>query len=268
MFKWIFDNPVKSVFITGIAGSPIIDIYLKRKAKKDLLSPIYRKLISGSKPSVLLHSNAIMIPRPHIANDLARFFLPQPETSQSMCFGVIIGPSGSGKTQAVRELSNNFPRGDLYYEITEPSGFVRSLKEMGMKLKPTIFLDLVLNYISESYCHYHVLPKCQLDGIDYTIGVLENAAMRYTKKYGEVPVLFVDGVDILTKRDAKLCHTLLTRVKILANGNKLKVVLVSSEGTIISLLKKLSAANRARVYEISDMEEQQATRYTYIKNGN
>ena len=34
MFKWIFDNPVKSLFITGIAGSPIIDIYLKQKAKK------------------------------------------------------------------------------------------------------------------------------------------------------------------------------------------------------------------------------------------
>ena len=183
MFKWIFDNPVKSLFITGIAGSPIIDIYLKRKAKKELLSPIYRKLISGSKPSVLLHSNAIMIPRPHIANDLARFFLPQPETSQSMRFGVITGPSGSGKTQAVRELCSKFPRGVLYYEVTEPNGFVRSLsQEMGMKLEPTTFLDLALSYISESYCHYHVLPKCQLDGIDYAIGVLENAAMRYTKK--------------------------------------------------------------------------------------
>ena len=182
---------------------------------------------------MLLHSNAIMIPRPHIANDLARFFLPQPETSQSMRFGVITGPSGSGKTQAVRELCSKFPRGVLYYEVTEPNGFVRSLsQEMGMKLEPTTFLDLALSYISESYCHYHVLPKCQLDGIDYAIGVLENAAMRYTKKYGEVPVLFIDGVDILAKRNTKLCHTLLTRAKILANGNKLKVVLVSSEGTI------------------------------------
>ena len=69
-----------------------------------------------------------MIPRPHIANELSRFFLPEPETSQFMCFGVIICPSGSGKTQAIGELCSKFPEGILYYEITEPNGFVKIIK--------------------------------------------------------------------------------------------------------------------------------------------
>ena len=122
-----------------------------------------------------------MIPRPQIADDLARFFLPEPEASQFMRFSIIIGHSGSGKTQAVRELCNKFPQGILYFEICEPNMFVRSLsQEIGMKLVPTTVLDLALSYVSGSYCRYYVLPKCQLDGIDQIIDVLENAATQHT----------------------------------------------------------------------------------------
>ena len=63
-----------------------------------------------------------------------------------------------------------------------------------------------------------------------------------------------------------MCYTLITRAKVLANGNKLKIVLVSSKGTVIPLLKLLSTVNRAIVYEIGDIEKKKATQYI-IKMG-
>lgn len=84
-----------------------------------------------------------------------------------------------------------------------------------------------------------MLPQCQLDGINQVIGVLTKAATKYISKYGKAPVLFIDGIDILAKREEELCKTLITQAKILANGSKIKIVLISSEGTILPLMKEL-----------------------------
>ena len=108
----------------------------------------------------------------------------------------------------VRELCNKFPKGTLYYEICKPNSFIKCLShEIGMKTTPTAVLDLALSCVSSAYCHYHVLPECQPDGFDQANTVLENSAAKYTKKYIKVPVLFINGVDILAKRNEK-CVTL------------------------------------------------------------
>lgn len=52
----------------------------------------------------------------------------------------------------------------------------------------------------------------------------------------------------------------------MANTNKLKVVLISSEGAIMLFLKELSAANRSLVYEIGDLDKEQANSYLLGKN--
>ena len=52
----------------------------------------------------------------------------------------------------------------------------------------------------------------------------------------------------------------------LANNDKLRVVLVSSEGTIIPFLAKLSATNRGFIYEVGDVHDDDAFRYL-AKNG-
>ena len=74
-------------------------------------------------------------------------------------------------------------------------------------------------------------------------------------------MLFIDGVDILAKHDEKLCEA----AKILANGNILKLVLVSSEGTIMPYLGKLSAVNRAEIYEVGDVTKEDAIAYILQK---
>lgn len=149
MLKYILANPLKSFFITSMVGSSFIDIYLKCKAKRDLLYPVYKKLISRSKPPMLPQDNVTVVPRPKVADDLAEFFLPEPNSPEFMCFGIMTGPSGSGKTHTVRDLRNKFPQGILYHKVREPNAFVRFFsQEIGMKLRPTLVLDLALFALS------------------------------------------------------------------------------------------------------------------------
>jgi len=87
--------------------------------------------------------------------------------------------------------------------------------------------------------------------------VSTKTATSYTKAFSKVPVLFIDGIDLLAKRDLNLCGALIALAKILTNSI-IKTVLVSSEGTVMPFLQQLPATNRGLVYEIEDLEEEKA----------
>ena len=53
MFKWIFSNPLKSLAL-WIVGVPTGDFILRMMAEKRLQVPMYKKLVTGSKPLVLI----------------------------------------------------------------------------------------------------------------------------------------------------------------------------------------------------------------------
>ena len=63
-------------------------------------------------------------------------------------------------------------------------------------------------------------------------------------------MLVIDGVDVLAKHNEELCCQLITNAKILPNRKTINIVLVSSEGSVVPLLKKLSATNRSVLCEI------------------
>lgn len=262
--KWIGANPRKSASIGFLMGLPVMDFYLKRKAKQELESSIYEKLVKGTKPVVPLDQKLPQrVPQVfrHETNSIKDLMIPARDEVQTR-FGVVIGPSGSGKTHIVTKLCNENHEGVIYYEILIPNSFLLGVSEaIGMKTRPATFLDLALGYVSEHYKHYHTLPKCQLSGIGVVFSLLQKVSARYIANYGRVPVFFIDGVDQLAKHDPELCARLVTLSKVLANNNTVKIVLVSSEGTIMPLLEKLSATNRAIVLEVGDLNDDQAISY-------
>ena len=135
-----------------------------------------------------------------------------------------------------------------------------------MKTSPSTILDLALGYFSPRYTHYYMLPESQVNGIRLVLEVLEKAASRFKAEFGKIPVLIIDGVDLLAKHDEELCLQLITLSKILANTNQLKVILVSSKGSIIPMLEGISATNRGIMYEIGDIKDEDAI-YYLMKRG-
>ena len=76
-----------------------------------------------------------------------------------------------------------------------------------------------------------------------------------------MPVIVIDGVDLLAKQDGRTLHRLLTHAKVLANSDLLKVALVNSEGNVVPVLNKHSYMNRSNILEIGDISDQQAMEY-------
>ena len=97
--------------------------------------------------------------------------------------------------------------------------------------------------------------------------VLTEASKMFQVKYKKMPVLFIDGIDVLAKHDETLVTFLLGHAKYLANQGLLKLVLVSSEGSVIPIIRRFSGANRApKIFEITDVDNSLATEYL-IENG-
>ena len=71
---------------------------------------MFKKTISGSKPSIPLKE--AVIPHPKIEANISKMFLSNPtgETEFSH-FKVVIGLLGSGNTSAIRAMCNKHPQG-------------------------------------------------------------------------------------------------------------------------------------------------------------
>lgn len=135
-----------------------------------------------------------------------------------------------------------------------------------MKTSPNTIMDLALGYIYEKYTCYHKVSDNQLQGIGQVLEVLRRSALQYRHKFGRIPVLIIDGVNLLAKEDEPLCRQLITFAKILANNDELRIVLVSSKGAIMPILETHSQANRSVVYKVADVPDDKAIDYL-VSNG-
>jgi len=262
IFKLIRTYPKMSVVTGLVLASPLINHYMKVRADGLLKSPVYSKLLNGSRPAIPLDKANELKPvlRPDIAKELMETFFLRKTIAQR--FGVVVGPSGSGKTTIISELCNKSPSGVLYLEIDSPEGLAEVLSnEIELKTAPSNLFDLMLGYISDKYIHYVGLPQSEVKALKKVFDVLEDVSEMYYKEVGEIPMLVIDGVDMLAKHDPKLCCQLITHAKVLANMKKLTIVLVSSEGSIMPLVKKLSATNRSIICEVGDIDTDDALRF-------
>ena len=137
---------------------------------------------------------------------------------------------------------------------------------MGMRLGPSNIEDVVLGYLSSSYKHYYELPCSQLLALDFVLDKFKGAAIRYQGKNGNIPSVFIDGIDVLAKANPDVFLRLVTHAKILANEMIARVIFVSGEGSTMPLLRSTSAVNRStELIEIGDIPDDQAIQFLMKK---
>lgn len=105
--QWSIENPRKAGTLTLIVISPIVDYWLKKKAKRDLIDPVLKRMETGTKPPVPIARAENMVSRPKLESELHKLFCPSTCTEDTF-FRIIIGPSGTGKTVAVTDLCRRF----------------------------------------------------------------------------------------------------------------------------------------------------------------
>ena len=132
MWKWIVHNTLKSAF-GAISRITLLNYYLRLKASKELRSPVYKKLLQGSKPLYTGDEGRINILRPDLDKQISTFCSPKLANSGTFTrFGVVIGTSGCGKTCSMMKFCHEHPSGVLSFETTSAKAFTEELaKETG-----------------------------------------------------------------------------------------------------------------------------------------
>ena len=118
-----------------------------------------------------------------------------------------------------------------------------------MKIHPLSIFDLVLGYFSDYFMYYRLAEKQEVA----ICKVLEKAARQYKRNHGKIS--FIDGADVLSKCKEDLFMQLVYEAKVSANAEILIVVFISSEGSILPVVQRLSEVRSSKVLEVADIEE-------------
>jgi len=93
------------------------------------------------------------------------------------------------------------------------------------------------------------------DRIHVLCEILEGAAKQHKKNYGEMPVLIIDGSDILAKRHQTVLEDLLHCAKVFADNRIMTISFVTSDGSAIGVLKQLPSCAAILRYAILRVKE-------------
>ena len=204
--------------------------------------------------------------------------------------GVVFGPAGTGKSNVVRTVCrSNKEGGVIYMEIGSPRQFPYHLaKACGVPLEPNWWDAVVAKLFGPTFRTYVTLPSSDQDALALVLPIIAEGAKAYiaegakaegakaegakaegakaegakaegAKKKKYIPVLFIDGVDILAKEeDNRLYVNLVDWAKKCANEDSLRIVLVCSDSHVLALDQQSFKSRLDALIEIDDASETQA----------
>lgn len=251
--KIVFKYPVVTCSLLSL---PLVNYSIKKRRQKRLVSSIDAVLETGSMPPLL--KSDFLINRPQVMKSLKNLI-----TSNQPKFGIVLGPSGTGKTYLTRDVCNQDPCGVLYHEIYDPLSAAEELAQAcRLQLAPSDLFDSGLSYIGNNYVQYHVLPDNQSAAISYVLNKVAERAVYFRERHGYCPCFFIDGVDLLAKTNHEAFVHLVDRAKYFCNSNMMRIILVSSEGSVLPLLEKTSSASRnTSIVEVLDVADEDAEKF-------
>ena len=184
--------------------------------------------------------------------------------------GVVFGPAGTGKSNVVRTVCRSktlswFGKdkgvaGAIYMEVGSPHQFPYHLaKACGVPVEPNLF-SVAISKLFPAWKTHLTLPSKDQDALALVLPVIAEGGKSYKKNHihKHIPVLFIDGVDILAKQDEELYKNLVNWAKKCANEDSLRIVLVCSDSHVLALDQQSFKSRLDSLIEIDDVSEDQA----------
>ena len=244
--------------VAGLMGLTSYIYWNMQQAPKRKVGSIDLMLERGSRPN-FSKENLVVDRSSEIELIVNNFIRPKPE---SKLFGVILGPTGTGKTYLTQSVCNRDSReGVLYYHIQEdiyPTGMAKAI---GMRLEPNGLFDVLMSYFGIHFTQYYKLDNNDHKAVQQVLALLGERSETFREKHGFMPTFFIDGIDLVAKSDKNVFRKIVNEAKRLANAGSLRIVLVSSEGTIMPLLHNNSSYSRAKTIEILDIDKEKTVQY-------
>ena len=186
------------------------------------------------------------------------------KTDTEGMFGIVFGAAGTRKSNVLRHIcqerwkrdvkSKSNPSGVLYVELGSDARFAHKITETcGIPLEPNIF-EVVIATIIPAWKRHLTLPQNdEITALAQVFSIIEEGGLLYKKTYSKVPVLIIDGADIVAKNNRKLFDGLLEWAKKCANEDSVLVVMGSSDGHVLRYVDKQACKSRAAPFaEVTD----------------
>ena len=186
------------------------------------------------------------------------------KTDTEGMFGIVFGAAGTGKSNVLRHIcqerwkrdvkSQSNPSGVLYVELGSDARFAHKIAETcGIPLEPNI-IEVVIATLFPAWKRHLILPQNdEITALAQVFSIIEEGGLLYKKTYCKVPVLIIDGADIVAKNNRKLFDGLLEWAKKCANEDSVLVVMGSSDGHVLRYVDKQACKSRAAPFvEVTD----------------
>ena len=241
------DVPRYIIYAAGVVvgvGLSVAYIRSNRMEKK-----VLDKFKKGDKPDALRKDPYIT--RESLEKKITDAYFDRNDTGGM--FGVVFGAAGTGKSNVLRHIcADRFGKdggsGALYVELGSDKRFAHVVaKACGIPLEPNVF-EMMLSYLFPNLKNHLTLPSdCETTALATVFPIIMEAGKKYVQGHKDkhVPVLIIDGADIVAKNNEKLFHALLEWAKRCANEDSLLIVLGSSDGHVLRYLDKQSCKSRS-----------------------
>ncbi|KAL5494221.1 hypothetical protein EMCRGX_G015505 [Ephydatia muelleri] len=239
--------------ITGVALYGFTWVYHRRY---NMTNSVKKRFLNPNPPPLIREGEHF--PREKEEKEIQKAFLMD-QTDSLGLVGVVFGPAGTGKSNVVRTVCRSNTKGVIYMEIGSPRQFPYHLaKACGVPVEPN-WWDAVVAKLFGTFRTYVTLPSSDQDALALVLPIIAEGAKAYIKKNKSIPVLFIDGVDILAKEeDNRLYVNLVDWAKKCANEDSLRIVLVCSDSHVLVLDQQSFKSRLDALIEIDDASETQA----------
>jgi hypothetical protein len=260
---------VGTVFV-GLAGAA----YAMWKYSPNVVSDkVLQTFESGGKPGwdegFKKDDAKANIPRPDVEKKLEEFFYPSPAGDLSASYVLIVGEHGTGKSTAVRRVvrERKGVNGAIYVNV--PSNVhlfgVGAAAAVGLPLLTVDAEGTMIRYLNlDTNKVREVLISEEPAGTWRRAELaITQAASRFYDKHKRPAVLIIDSAERLAKKYPAFFEELQDFAKDRTDEGSLRVVFVSSDGSVLEQLQSRSAKSRMRKppFEVGDVSDKEAVEF-------
>jgi len=198
------------------------------------------------------------VPRPVLVANLTALLRPE-RTAQ---YALVVGESGTGKSTAVRNTVRSLPspKGTIYFSTPElVASFSSDLARAVGYAPPYDPLASVFGWLGGQ------ASSARADGVAWPdlFHALKEAATRFHAKHARPAVLVIDAADFVAKEDSHFFEQLQNFAKVCAGMGTLRVIFVSSDGSLLPVMRASSAWSRVLKppFEVQDIGDDDAIEY-------
>jgi hypothetical protein len=261
---------VVSTVVVGLAGAAYVMWNYPRS--KDVPDYVLETFESGGKPNwddgFRMKDAAAVVKRPDVEKKLKEFFYPTPNGNLSASYVLIVGEHGTGKSTAVRRVVREREgiNGAIYVSVPDDISYFGGVVASAVGM-PDITVDIksgIIRRINQETKEMNDLPLSEEPSATWARAsfVIQGAAIKFVNKHKRPAVLIIDGAERLAQKNPEFLAKLQRFAKDRTDEGSLRMVFVSSDGSVLEQLQSRSAWSRARdPFEVCDISDKEAVEF-------